>query len=324
LSTALYYIIYKKYNMRFINLRLLTLLILPALLFSACDKVEVTKELGDRGQTTVKFITAANDNGTNYNLETINLASTPQTLGVVDLRRDVPNEAELNKTMTVKIKDDPAAIARFNVINQSNLVALPSNAYTIDAANPLSGGEYTVTFAPGEFSKRLKIVIPNASALDLSKRYALAFTIVNAVTGADGKVSMENRTTVVEIGLKNKWDGVYKLSGSTLRAGDPDKTGTFAPIEMALITTSPNSVIYNDLQVWADGTGVGIGNPELSINESSTPNPVTVTSSGGAMNVTAAANYYDPATKTFHLDFTWGAGVGARRATVTLEYLRPR
>ena len=135
---------------------------------------------------------------------------------------------------------------------------------------------------------------------------------------------MDNRTTVVEIGLKNKWDGIYKLSGSTLRAGDPAKTGTFAPIEMALVTTSPNSVIYNDLQIWADGTGVGIGQPVLTITETGTLHPVVVSSSGGAMNVTAAANNYNPATKTFNLDFTWGAGVGSRRATVTLEYLRPR
>ena len=310
--------------MRFINLRLLTLLILPALLIGACKKVELTKPLGERGQTIVKFITADNGMGTNYNLETINLATTPQTLGVIDIRRDVPNETELNKTMTVKIKDDPSAIIRFNQVNGTNLVALPAGSYTIDASNPLSGGEYTVTFQPGEFAKRLKIVIPNAASLDLSQRYALGFTIVAAVTGADGRVSLENRTTIVEIGLKNKWDGIYKLSGSTLRAGDPAKTGTFAPIEMALITTAPNQVMYGDLQIWADGTGVGIGNPVLTINEASTPNPVTVSSSGGAVNISAASNTYNPATKTFSLDFTWGAGISSRRATVTLEYLRPR
>jgi hypothetical protein len=314
--------------MKFINLRLLTFFGLTALLFSSCDKIELAKPLGDRGQTVVKFITAPNDNGTNYNLVTINLSTTPQSLGVVDIRRDVPNETELNKTLTVTVKEDPAVISAFNIANSSDLVALPSGNYTVDPANPRTGSDYTITFQPGEFSKLLKITIPNAAALDLSKRYAIGLTIVVAITGADGRVSLENRSTVVEIGLKNKWDGIYKLSGSTLRAGDAVKTGSFSPVEMQLITTSPNSVIYGDLQVWADGTGVGINLPILTISEATSPNPVTVSASGGnpsgVTNVTAAANYYDPATKTFHLDFTWGAGVGSRRATVTLEYLRPR
>jgi hypothetical protein len=243
---------------------------------------------------------------------------------VVDIRRDAPNETELNKSLTVTVKEDPSLISAFNIANSSDLVALPSANYTVDPANPRSGSDYTITFQPGEFAKWLRITIPNAAALDLSKRYALGFTMVVAVTGADGRVSFENRSTVVEIGLKNKWDGVYKLSGYTLRDGDAVKTGNFAPIEMQLITTSPNSVSYGALQIWADGTGVGIGNPQLSINESTTPNPVTVTSSGGAVNIPGPSNIYNPATKTFSLDFTWGAGIASRRATVTLEYLRPR
>jgi hypothetical protein len=314
----------KRVNMKFINLRIITFFALTSLLFSSCDKIELPKPLGDRGQTVVKFITAPNDNGTNYNLVTINLSTTPQSLGVVDIRRDVPNETELNKTMTVTVKEDPAVISAFNNANGSDLVALPSANYTVDPANPRTGSDYTVTFQPGEFAKWLKITIPNSAALDLSKRYAIGLTIVVAVTGADGRVSFENRSTVVEIGLKNKWDGIYKLSGYTLRDGDAVKTGNFAPIEMALITTSPTSVSYGDLQIWADGTGVGIGIPQLSISEATTPNPVTVTSSGGATNIPGPSNIYNPATKTFSLDFTWGAGIASRRATVTLEYLRPR
>ncbi|HEV8283700.1 MAG TPA: DUF1735 domain-containing protein [Chitinophagaceae bacterium] len=310
--------------MKFINLRLITIFALIGLLLSSCDKVELAKPLGDRGQTVVKFITAPNDNGTNYNLVTINLSTTPQSLGVVDIRRDAPNETELNKTLTVTVKEDPAVISAFNIANSSDLVALPSASYTVDAANPRTGSDYTVTFQPGEFAKWLKINIPNSAALDLSKRYAIGLTIVVAVSGADGRVSFENRSTVVEIGLKNKWDGIYKLSGYTLRDGDPVKTGNFAPIEMQLITISPNAVSYGDLQIWADGTGVGIGVPILTISEATVPNPVTVSSSGGATNIPGPSNYYSPASKTFSLDFTWGAGISSRRATVTLEYLRPR
>ncbi|MDB5231416.1 MAG: hypothetical protein JWN76_2221 [Chitinophagaceae bacterium] len=310
--------------MKFIKLRLATLLGLSVLLFNACKKVELTKELGDRGQTIVKFMTAptSSSHGLNYNLTNFQIATTPQVVDVVDIRRDVPSEAELSKTMVVTVKDDPAAIAAYNNANGTSLVALPTSAYTIDASNPKNGTDYTVTFGPGEFAKPLKISLTNASTLDLTKSYAIGLTIVVAVTGADGRVSFDNRTTVVELGPLNKYDGVYKLSGSTLRAGDPDKTGTFSPVEMKLITIAANDVIYNDLQVWADGTGVGIGQPVLSVNPAT--NKVTVTSSGGATNVPGPLNYYDPATKTFYLDFTWSTGIASRRATVTLQYLRPR
>jgi hypothetical protein len=310
--------------MKFINLRFLSVFGLAALLLGSCEKVELAKPLGDRGQTIVKFMTSPNDNGTNYNLVTINLATTPQTLGVVDIRRDAPNESELNKALTVTVKEDPNLITAFNIANTSNIVALPASSYTVDPSNPRTGSDYTVTFQPGEFAKPLKINIPNSAALDLTKRYGIGLSMLVAVAGADGKVSFENRSTVVEIGLKNKWDGIYKLSGSTLRDGDAAKTGSFAPIEMQLITISPTAVEYGDLQIWADGTGVGIGTPVLTISEATTPNPVTVTSSGGATNIPGPSNIYNPATKTFSLDFTWGAGITSRRATVTLEYLRPR
>ena len=310
--------------MKRISKKFLSLVGIASLVFSSCDKVELAKDLGDRGQTIVKLLTSPNDNGSNYNLATINLVTTPQSLGVIDVRRDVPNEGELNKTLTVMVKDDPAAIAAFNVLNGTALVPLPAANYTVDAANPLSGGQYSITFQPGEFSKMLKINIPNSASWDLSKRYAIGLTLMVPTTGADGRVSLQNRTAVVEIGLKNKWDGIYELAGYTLRDGDPDKTGNFSPVEMSLITISPNAVEYGDLQVWADNTGVGIGTPVLTINESTVPNPVTVTSSGGAVNISASANYYDPATKTFHLDFTWGGGITVRRATVTLKYLRAR
>lgn len=309
--------------MKLNDLRLGLLLALSAVFFQACKKVEVTKPLGDRGQTIVKFMTSPGSGGLNYNLANFQVTNTAQTVGVIDIRRDVPNEAELNKTMTVVVKEDPAVISAYNNANGTALFALPSNAYTVDASNPRSNGEYAVTFAPGEFSKQLKINLTNAQGMDLSKQYALGLTLSVAVAGADGRVSFENRSTVVELGPLNKWDGVYAMSGYVLRAGDPVLTGTFGPVEYKLLTIGSNSVAFNDLQVWGDGvSGVGIGIPELTIDP--VTNLVTVSSSGGARNVTAAANYYDPATKTFHLDYTWGAGVAARRATVTLTYLRPR
>lgn len=308
--------------MKYLNLRFLIQFLFAATLFSACKKVELIKPVGDRGQTIVKFMINSNNNGVNYNLKNYNVTSTPQTVEVVDIRRDIPNSTELNKTMVISIKADDALLNTYNSLNGTALVPLPAGSYTVDGTNPLANGAYTVTFNPGEFAKPLKIVLTNPSTLDLSKQYAVALTIVTAITSGDGVVSFDNRSVVVELGPLNKYDGIYSLSGYTLRAGDPARTGTFSPIEMSLITQSGNSVAYSDLQVWADGSGVGIGIPVLTVDPAT--NLVTVSSPGGATNVSAAANYYDPATKTFHLDFTWGAGPSSRRATVTLKYLRPR
>ncbi|MBA3674140.1 MAG: hypothetical protein H0W75_04150 [Chitinophagaceae bacterium] len=131
------------------------------------------------------------------------------------------------------------------------------------------------------------------------------------------KVSLETSAILESISLNR--DGLYKLYGRTLRAGDPAKTGEFSPIEMTLTATGNNSVAYTDLQVWADNTGIGIGLPQLNLDP--TTNLVTISSAGGAINTSAAANYYNPVTKTFFLDFNWGDGADARRAIVTLQYL---
>lgn len=131
----------------------------------------------------------------------------------------------------------------------------------------------------------------------------------------DEKISLETSALIESISL-NK-DGLYKLSGRTLRAGDPTKTGIFSPIDMTLKTTGNNLLAYSDLQVWADNTGVGIGLPQLTIDP--VTNFITINSVGGAMNTSVTANYYNPATKTFFLDFSWGDGPAARRAVVTLQ-----
>jgi BT_3987-like, N-terminal domain len=228
--------------MKFINLRVITFFVLTGLLFSSCEKVEVAKPLGDRGQTIVKFMTSPNDNGSNYNLVTIELLTTPQTLGLIDIRRDVPNETELNKTLTVTIKEDPSVISTFNNVNNTPLVALPAGSYTADPSNPRTGSDYSVTFQPGEISKVLKIKVTNASTMDLSKRYAIGLTMLVTVTGADGRVSFDNRSTVVEIGPKNKWDGHYKVTGTMVDNTSAALTGSY-PFEANLETASANEVI---------------------------------------------------------------------------------
>lgn len=319
--------------MKFIKLRIASLIALSGLLFTACKKVELAKPLEDRGQTIVKFMTSPNDNGTNYNLVTIDLSSTPQTVGVVDVRRDVPNETELNKTMTVTIKDDPSVISAFNNVNGTAIVALPASAYTVDPGNPRTGTDYTMTFQPGEFAKWLKINMPNSATLDLTKRYGIGLTMVVAVTGADGRVSFENRSTLVEIGLKNKWDGIYEITGEALRAGDAALTGAFGPYERGFATSGPNSVQWQGSVLWAAGASQLPGGYEPSITIDPATNKITsITSPNGIYmtspivrtDIVGTTQRYDPATKTFYFEFSYGAGPGSRLFSIKAKYLRPR
>jgi hypothetical protein len=307
--------------MKSMNLRLLTFFALTGLLFSSCDKVELAKPLGDRGQTIVKLITSPNDNGSNYNLQTIEVKSTPQNLDVIEVRRDVPNETELNKTLVVSIKEDPTAIINYNNINGTGLVPFPAGSYTVDPANPRSGGEYKVTFQPGEFAKKIRIIIPNASTLDLSQQYALGFTIVVAVTGADGRVSFENRTAVVEIGLKNRWDGHYKVTGTMVDLTTASITGSY-PFEADLETFSANEVLLYHTgspftgyyhPILSGGSGSAYGNFVPVFVFDPATNKVIDVYNGYGQHVLpqdrsgqldpTGVNSYDPATKTLKVSY---------------------
>ncbi|MFZ4058470.1 MAG: hypothetical protein ACOYKE_10035, partial [Ferruginibacter sp.] len=80
--------------------------------FAACKKAKTYEPLGDAGQTIVKAIAAEAPYG--YRVINIDLVSTPQVLNMLDVRRDVSNNSELNKPMTVIVTNDPGAVADYD------------------------------------------------------------------------------------------------------------------------------------------------------------------------------------------------------------------
>ncbi len=300
---------------------------------SGCKKVQTPDPLGNQGQTIVKFIDGLADTASGYSsgYKTINidLVSTPQTFEMVEVRRDVANNAELNKPMTIIIADDPGAVSTYD----SQITPLPSGSYSADAATPLTGDKYTVTFLPGEFSKVIKITINNILAVDLSKNYGLGFTIAQTEP-ASAKIASLEKSIVVRLGFKNKYDGVYLLKGYILRNIPPideASTGWVGPREISLATTGANSVRYTESHGWANtattGLAVSVSNPTLTVDPLS--NAVTITSEGGAFpnglkEVEGQNSRYNPATKTFYTYATWSGGITSRLMSDTLVYLRPR
>jgi hypothetical protein len=283
------------------------------------------------------------------------LSTDPQVVDAVDVRRDIPNNSELNKTMTVVMKADPGAATAINV----NYVPLPDGSFTLSNNVILVGDEYRLTMQPGEFASLVKMTILNAAALDLTKTYAAGFTIYSA--DADGKVLEAQKSFVVVVSTKNKWDGVYRLYSGFFRSDQPgflgvslSPNGFYEPYN--LITKGPNVVdatintatygVTNTQIIYNSGSGgftyfTGVA-PRLVIDNAT--NAVTVVpgtpAAPPAVNFTqsaaelTASKYYPTGISsvptsagkaTIVAHFRWvGAGSIDRLAKDTFVYLRSR
>jgi len=212
--------------------------------------------------------------------------------------------------ITVNIALDTAALATYNAQNGTSYMVPFNDVFSMPTS---------VVIKKGERLAQTQITVAITDSFKFEESYALPLKITSVSTGA---VSSNFGKAVYSFGVRNIYDGHYSLKGYTLRATDAVKTGNFTrPSGMNLLTVGSNKVQFEELQVWADQTGVGIGNPAFTVNAN---NSVTITSDGGAINAPDYDSHYDPETKTFFVSFTWGAGPSARLATDTLTYIEPR
>ena len=254
-----------------------------------------------------------------------------QDVVLLDVRRDAANNSELQKSVTVKIKNDPAIVTAYNTAHTTNYVPLPAAAYQVDPGNPYANNEWTVTFNPGEHAKPIMIKL-DASKLDFSQQYALGFTITSA-SGA--KISDGLESAMIEVGVKNKYDGLYSVvSGYVQRytaPGSPESPSTLSgPLagnpDVTLVTVGPNTVEIQGLQ-WTAGSNSGVaGINNLRATVDPATNLVTMQALGNATlsNWAGKENRYDPATKTFYLAFRWNPTSNTREYEIVLKYKSPR
>ncbi|HEY0677752.1 MAG TPA: DUF1735 domain-containing protein [Chitinophagaceae bacterium] len=229
--------------MKLKSLKLFSLAVLTgSFLFSACDKNEGT--LNGAGQTIVKLPQAAEEKFAHA----LDFLPGLQDLVLLDVRRDVPNNGELNKTHVVKIKNDPSVVAAYNSAHGTNYIPLPAAAYQVDPSNPFNGTEWTVTFNPGDHAKPILVKL-DATKLDLSQQYALGFTITDA-SGA--KISNGLSSAMIEVGVKNRYDGQYTVTGTMVDYASPTLTGYF-PQDVDLVTTGAASVVMIPLDLGIPG-----------------------------------------------------------------------
>ena len=237
-----------------------------SLIFVACKKAKVSTPLGDAGQTLVKILGGATPAG--IAKKPVDFVATPTRLLVLELRRDIPNETELNKTMIVTVKDDTAAVRAANPA----YLQLPTAWFTVQTGGVKAGGQggtWTFTFKPGEYAKEIYVTIPNATLFNPSSLYGIGFTILTADQGA--KLSTQ-KSIVIEIGAKNNYDGIYAVTGpmvdltnaNFIQWNNPAISGFPAANggawEAHLVTSGASTVFMVDQTIW--GT---CGHPILNV-----------------------------------------------------------
>lgn len=236
------------------------LVIIAALGLAACKKVAAPTPLGDAGQTLVKILGAGTPAAVKKN--PVDFVNTPTQILVAEIRRDIANESDLQKTMVVTVKDDMAAVTAANPA----YLQLPTAWYTIQSSPGVvktggQGGTFTVTFSPGEFSKEIYITLPDATLLNPSALYGIGFTILSANAGG---VISKQKSKVVEIGAKNKYDGVYAVTGPMVDLTNPAFVQWNNPAipgfpaanggawELHLITTGGDQCLMYDNTIWGN------------------------------------------------------------------------
>ncbi|MES2883028.1 MAG: DUF1735 domain-containing protein [Bacteroidota bacterium] len=275
-----------------------------------CKKPAIPEQANGKGATIIRMLP-----GSGFKLAAIDLVTTSQTFALLDLYRDVPDQGLLNATTKVVITEDASIVTAYNTSHNTNYIALPSTAFTIDPSNPKTGTDYTLTFNAGEFYKQLKIAVPNATVLDPNKKYALGFRIASV---DNGKISASEKEVVVEVGVKNKWDGVYAVSGSFVDLAVSTITGYY-PLTWELRTSGSNTLaIYDKSQgtqthlILSAGSLNQYGTFGLNITIDPATNKVTgIVNSYGQPSANGRSavldptgiNAYDPATKTFRIKY---------------------
>jgi hypothetical protein len=159
---------------------------------------------------------------------------------IADIRKDAINEADANAATTITIINSQALLDSFNNANGTSFELLPASAYTFtpESGVTVNGNTWTINLAPGELAREIYINLDKAQ-MDLSLSYAFGLKITQSTVGTP---SLSKGSGIVNVLVKNKYDGNYEVTGTMVDNANPALTGDF-PMDYDLITTGERSVI---------------------------------------------------------------------------------
>lgn len=259
------------------------------------------------------------------NIAAVSVNSLPDEEEVVVGQVRIASTEIPTKAVTVKL-------ALNNTLLPATYLPLPANAYSF--VTPLDA----IATTPGSRFAEIRIRLKK-SLLDLSKNYALAFELADAGTGY--MVNPRGEAMLVSVAVKNKYDGIYRISGTMQDLQITTNTGHY-PLEWELRTIGPNSVAAYDIEehdqvhLFMSATGLS-GYSSFGINitfDPATDKVIEMVNSygqpssngrSGALNP-AGINSWDPATADIRISYYMlQPGTTIRtKFDETWEYIGPR
>jgi len=204
-----------------------------------------TQTMGDAGQTLVKMLPSG------FKLIPFDAKAVAQSAIVMEVRRDVHSEEALNSATTVILQKDDALLDAYNEENETSFEPLPTSLATTNPA-AAADGKLTLEFAAGEFSKSIVVSVPDATKFDFAKQYGLAYKLVS-VSGTGVKSLAVGDEIVVQVGVKNQYDGIYEVTALSPMLDVLNATLTgYYPFVYVLETTGAHSCLCFDKDIWAD------------------------------------------------------------------------
>lgn len=154
-----------------------------------------------------------------------------------------------NQDINVKFRVNESALEEYNESEGTEYEVLPSDLYSID------GMEVTIPKGQRQVEKTIKLFTNN---FDFSKNYAIPLTITESSFGI---ISGNFNTAIYAVGAKNKYDGLYEVTGEFVDRNNAAFFGYY-PYEVELRTITANSVGRWDLALGGFGyvfnTGGGL------------------------------------------------------------------
>ena len=203
------------------------LLLFFVLAISSCQKQETVEGLEINTDRVIAEFTDAKTGGS----IALDFSSNLETIDLTEIR--LFNRSWVRKgDVKVKVISNATVVGDYNIENGTAYTPLPNSAFSFESS------ELTLTETERTAMVRIKLKPSDLLGGD----YAIGLSIAEVTAGEPSQIAGK---VMINVSVKNKYDGVYRVTGSCVDALGV-YTGIYPIAGVALKTSGANSVDYLD------------------------------------------------------------------------------